>query len=79
MDITYVYTKVRSQFGRQPLFSDTNAQLLVNFEPDESLEDNFIEKDPVDMAVLYAPEMTEHEVRSKTYTLLNETWSLKNR
>ena len=63
MDITHVYTKVRSQFGRQPLFSDINAQLLVNCEPDESLADNFIVKDPVDMAVLNAPEMTEHEVR----------------
>lgn len=62
MDITYVYTKVRSQFGRQALFSDTDAQMLVNFEPDESLEDNFIEKDPVDMVVQYAPRMTEHEV-----------------
>ena len=72
MDVTYVYTKVRSQFGRQPLFSDTNAKLLVNFVPDESLEENFIEKDPVDMAILYAPEMTEHEVRRKKY-LLNDT------
>ncbi len=57
-----MYTKKRSEFGRQPLFSDSAAQLQVNIEPEESLRENFIEKDPVDMVVQYAPEMTEHEV-----------------
>ena len=62
MEIVYVYTKKRSEFGRQPLLSDSSAQLHVSIEPDDSLQENFIEKDPVDMAVQYAPEMTEHEV-----------------
>lgn len=62
MEIVYVYTKKRAEFGRQPLLVDSHAQLHVNIEPDESLRDNFIAKDPVDMAVQYAPEMTEHEV-----------------
>ncbi len=62
MDITYVYTKVRSQFGRQPLFSDAETQILISLNPDETEEENFIEKDPVDMAVQYTPQMTEHEV-----------------
>ena len=67
MEIVYVYTKKRSEFGRQPLLVDTPAQLHVSIEPDESLRDNFIAKDPVDMAVQYAPEMTEHEVRNYHY------------
>lgn len=58
-----MYTKKRSEFGRQPLLSDSPAQIHINIEPDDSLQDNFIEKDPVDMAIQYAPEMTEHEVR----------------
>ena len=62
MEIVYVYTKKRSEFGRQPLFSDCSAQTIINIEPDPSLRENFIEKDPVDMAVQYTPEMTEHEV-----------------
>ena len=57
-----MYTKKRSEFGRQPLLSDSHAQLHVNIEPDDSLQENFIEKDPVDMVVQFAPEMTEHEV-----------------
>ena len=72
MEIVYVYTKKRSEFGRQPLFSDSGAQTNVNIEPDESLRDNFIEKDPVDMVVQYAPEMTEHEVTSSTECSLDK-------
>ena len=62
MEIVYVYTKKRSEFGRQPLFSDQNAQLNVDIPPDDSLQDNFIERSPVDMAIQYAPQMSEHEV-----------------
>ncbi len=65
MEIVYVYTKKRSEFGRQPLFSDQSAQVNIDIEPDPSLKDNFIEKNPVDMAIQYAPEMSEHEVREK--------------
>ena len=62
MEIVYVYTKKRSEFGRQPLFSDLGAQLHIDIEPDDSLKEDFIDKNPVDMAVQYAPEMSEHEV-----------------
>jgi len=62
MEIVYVYTKKRSEFGRQPLFSDQNAQLNVDILPDDSLQDDFIERNPVDMAIQYAPQMSEHEV-----------------
>lgn len=57
-----MYTKKRSEFGRQPLFSDLSPQLHVDIEPDDSLKENFIDKNPVDMALQYAPEMSEHEV-----------------
>ena len=60
-----MYTKKRSEFGRQPLFSDLGAQLHVDIEPDDSLKENFINKNPVDMALQYAPEMSEHEVNLK--------------
>lgn len=62
MEIVHVYTKKRSEFGRQALFVDTHAKINCEIEPDDSLRDDFIEKDPVDMAIQYAPEMSEHEV-----------------
>lgn len=62
MEIVYVYTKKRSEFGRQALFSDQPAETNVDIAPEDSLRESFIGKDPVDMAIQYAPEMSEHEV-----------------
>ncbi len=62
MEIVYVYTKKRSEFGRQPLFSDQSAQVNIDIEREPPFKEEFIEKNPVDMGVQYAPEMSEHEV-----------------
>ena len=62
MEVVHVYTKKRSEFGRQPLFSDRAAELNVDIEPEDSLRKDFIDKNPVDMALQYAPDMAEHEV-----------------
>ena len=60
-----MYTKKRSEFGRQTNFSDESPKVVMDIEPDSSLRANFIEKDPVDMAIQYASEMSEHEVRGR--------------
>ena len=65
MEIVYVYTKKRSEFGRQCNFTDRPAELHVDIIPDPSLSENFIEKNPVDSAIQCAQEMSEHEVSSK--------------
>lgn len=62
MEIVHVYTKKRSEFGRQPLFTDRPAELNIELEPDSALRKDFIDKNPVDMVIQYAPEMSEHEV-----------------
>lgn len=62
MEIVYVYTKKRSEFGRQAVFSDRPPELSVNIRPDSSMIRDFIRKDPVDVAVQYTSEMSEHEV-----------------
>ena len=62
MEIVHVYTKKRSEFGRQPLFTDRLAELNVEIAPDDSLRQDFIDKNPVDMAIQYAPDVSEHEV-----------------
>lgn len=64
MEIVYVYTKKRSEFGRQPLFSDKVSEICADIQPDPLLKEQFIYKDPVHMAVQFAPEMSEHEVRN---------------
>ena len=62
MEIVYVYTKKRSEFGRQPIFTDKQAELCVDIKPESSLKDSFVFKDPVDVALQFTSEMSEHEV-----------------
>lgn len=71
MEIVHVYTKKRAEFGRQPLLSDQAAQLCMDIDPEPGLKDDFIEKNPVDMAIQYAPEMSEHEVNTERYETEN--------
>ena len=62
MEIVYVYTKKRAEFGRQCNFTDRPAELHVDIVPDASLSENFIERNPVDTGVQCVQEMSEHEV-----------------
>jgi len=67
MEIVYVYTKKRQEFGRQCNFSDRAAELHVDIMPDDSLAANFVEKNPVDIGVQCVQEMSEHEVNTERY------------
>uniref|UniRef100_A0A4W4GBE0 Dynein, axonemal, intermediate chain 2b n=2 Tax=Electrophorus electricus TaxID=8005 RepID=A0A4W4GBE0_ELEEL len=67
MEIVYVYTKKRSEFGRQCNFSDKPAELHVDILPDPSLTDNFIDRDPCDVAIQCTQEMSEHEVNTERF------------
>ncbi|PIK43294.1 putative dynein intermediate chain 3, ciliary [Apostichopus japonicus] len=67
MEIVYVYTKKRSEFGRQCNFADRPAELHVDILPDESLLQNFVEKNPVDRGIQCVQEMSEHEVNTERF------------
>ncbi|KAG9337234.1 hypothetical protein JZ751_029519 [Albula glossodonta] len=67
MEIVYVYTKKRSEFGRQCNFSDRPAELHVDILPDPTLAANFIERDPCDVPLQCTQEMSEHEVNTERY------------
>lgn len=58
-----MYTKKRSEFGRQCNFSDRQAELHVDIAPDEKLLHDYIEKNPCDTGIQCVQEMSEHEVR----------------
>ena len=38
MEVAYLYTKVRADFGRQVKFEDQETKLLASVEPDTSEE-----------------------------------------
>lgn len=64
MEITYTYTRKRSEFGRHCNFTDWPARVTVDIPPDPSMADNFIPQDPVDVAIQHSYDMSEHEVRA---------------
>lgn len=67
MEIVYVYTKKRADFGRQCNFSDRPAELHVDVVPDASLTADFIERNPCDSAIQCVQEMSEHEVNTERF------------
>ncbi|CAK8685139.1 unnamed protein product [Clavelina lepadiformis] len=67
MEIVYVYTKKRSEFGRQCNFSDRPAELHVDVVPDPTLTTEFIERNPCDTAIQCTQEMSEHEVNTERF------------
>ncbi|EGD83093.1 dynein intermediate chain 2 [Salpingoeca rosetta] len=66
MEIVHVYQKKRREFGRQCVFSDRKAKEMVNIEPDEGQRDEFIYKNPADVAIQCTKDFSEHEVNTET-------------
>lgn len=71
MDISHVYTRRRGDLGRQCLFSDRQAELLVDVLPDPSLGLRFTEDPPRDRALQAGRDMSEHHVSYSFYFLLS--------
>jgi len=63
MDIQYVYTKKRSEFGRQVHFADRNVEIIADIQPDPELARGYISRDPVEIGIQNVREFSEHWVR----------------
>ena len=63
MDIQYVYTKKRSEFGRQVFFSDRPSEVIADLQPNPDLVKEYISRDPVEFGVQNVREFSEHSVR----------------
>uniref|UniRef100_A0A8B9G4E8 Dynein axonemal intermediate chain 2 n=1 Tax=Amazona collaria TaxID=241587 RepID=A0A8B9G4E8_9PSIT len=64
MEISYLYTRKRSEFGRPCCFSDQVATVNVDISPDPGLAGSFVPRDPVHTSVQHSTEMSEHEVNT---------------
>ncbi|KAM6899967.1 dynein axonemal intermediate chain 2 [Xenentodon cancila] len=69
MEIVYVYTKLRREFGRQCLFSDRREEVVVDIHPDPALSRQFIQKTHREKALQTCPEMSEHQVNTGGFEL----------
>lgn len=72
MEITYVYTKRRRQFGRHCAFQDRPAELIVDIPPNRELGAQFVERDPNSTEVQCVPDMSEHEINTERFVLNNQ-------
>ncbi|XP_077353266.1 dynein axonemal intermediate chain 2-like isoform X2 [Festucalex cinctus] len=72
MEIAHEYAKLRSDFGRQCLFSDRHVELLVDMPPNPKLAVQFCVKDTRDFGVQGCWEMSEHEVNTERFEYDNQ-------
>lgn len=63
MDIQYVYTKKRSEFGRQVHFADRPVEVAADIQPDPKLGKEYVSRDPVEIGIQNVREFSEHWVR----------------
>ena len=62
MDIQYVYTKKRSEFGRQVHFIDRPVEVIASIEPDPQIIQDYILRNPIDTGIQNVREFSEHWV-----------------
>ena len=64
MEVAYLYTKVRSEFGKQTNFSDQDARILHTIPQTDEFEDDYIPRNPVCTTVDTCPTYSEHETNT---------------
>jgi dynein intermediate chain 2 len=71
MEIVFVYQRLRKEFGRAPKFHDMPADILAETMPNPDLKDDYVERNPTDVAIQCIPEYSEHEVFVKPLSFPN--------
>uniref|UniRef100_A0A1B6H019 Dynein intermediate chain 3, ciliary n=1 Tax=Cuerna arida TaxID=1464854 RepID=A0A1B6H019_9HEMI len=64
MENQYVYTKKRSEFGRQCIFNDEGPKIVDNLLPNKALIDEYILRDPVHRGVQCSKTYAEHDLNT---------------
>ncbi|XP_067145077.1 dynein intermediate chain 3, ciliary-like [Centruroides vittatus] len=67
MNINYIYTKKRRQFGRPCNFTDHGPDILVDIKPDVSLRDNFVQASRINREVQCSTVVACNQVNTEHY------------
>jgi dynein intermediate chain 2 len=59
----HTYQKKRKEFGRPPLFEDTETKIVGTVKAQPNVKDNFISRDPNSVILDNNPTLSEHTVR----------------
>lgn len=63
MEFTYTYTKPRSEFGKQCIFSDRGPE-ITEILSDKNISKNYVLRNPVHQAIQNTNFFSEHEVNT---------------
>jgi dynein intermediate chain 2 len=69
MQINHEYKKKRKEFGRHCDFETTECEAIVDFKVNAEYQSRYLQRNPIDMGVQCAPELSEHFVDMKTIEL----------
>lgn len=64
MDITCVYGKLRSQFGRQPLFCYQGPEMLDSVPMDPAEFKHYVLRNPVHTSTQHTPKFAQCEINT---------------
>ncbi|XP_026753346.2 dynein intermediate chain 3, ciliary-like [Galleria mellonella] len=65
----YEYTKLRRNFGRQPLFQDVSAQMIDSINPNIAYQKDYILRNPVNREVQATLPQSQNEINTKTLVI----------
>lgn len=71
METQYVYTKFRSEFGKQCLFTDRGPELIDNYPSTNKFLREYIYRNPVDQEVQCSFVQAEHEINTERAKYVN--------
>eukprot|EP00920_Eleutheroschizon_duboscqi_P010791 GHVT01025409.1.p2 GENE.GHVT01025409.1~~GHVT01025409.1.p2 ORF type:complete len:530 (-),score=33.06 GHVT01025409.1:4698-6110(-) len=61
----YMYSKLRKDFGKQCKFEHTDPKILGYIEPQPSLREAFVQKNPRTLVIDNIPELSEHSISTE--------------
>lgn len=64
MEISYIYTQKRKEFGKQCFFADEGPHLIVDIEPNPTFQDEYFEVTALDRGTQCSSDMSLHEVNT---------------
>ena len=65
MEVAYLYTKVRSDFGKQLRFEDPETRILCSVPPTDEFENTYSLQNPSVAILDTSAHMSEHEANTE--------------
>ena len=72
MTDAFTYQKIREEFGRPPVFKDTDSKIIGFIEQDDEMKKQFTLQDPKDLVLDNIPTLSEHGVNTERVATKNK-------